>query len=237
MAQIPHVTHVTAPLQPDDTMFFETKDLTREALKGLGLSFNPFKALVAPRPIGWISTIDRAGVVNLAPYSFFNAVSSDPPMVFYGANGVHEAEGGEKDSLRNVRETREFVCNLVTWDLRNAMNDSATPAPRAIDEMDVVGLEKAPSRLVKPPRVAASPAHLECILHDIVALPKDPATGDGNFMVIGKVVGVHIDDTFVVDGRFDTARARPVARLGYLDYAVVTEAFEIKRPTWPLRKG
>jgi flavin reductase (DIM6/NTAB) family NADH-FMN oxidoreductase RutF len=217
-------------------MYFETRDLTREALKAIGLSFNPFKALVAPRPIGWVTTMDRAGVVNLAPYSFFNAVSSDPPMVYYSANGTH-ADGGEKDSLRNVRETGEFVCNLVTWDLRHAMNDTAAPAPREIDEMDAVGLEKAPSRLVKPPRVAASPAHLECKLHQIVALPVDPATGDGNFMVIGNVVAVHIDDAYVVDGRFDTSRARPVARLGYLEYAVVNESFEIKRPAWPLRKG
>lgn len=146
-------------------MYCETKDMTRETLKVLGLNFNPFKAVVAPRPIGWVTTIDSKGVVNLAPYSFFNAVSSDPPMVFYGANGTkgtigtHGADGGEKDSLRNVRETGEFVCNLVTWDLRHQMNDSATPAPHGVDEMEVTGLAKLPSRLVKPPRVAASPAH------------------------------------------------------------------------------
>lgn len=218
-------------------MYFETKNLTREALKALGLSFNPFKAIVAPRPIGWVTTIDRAGVVNLAPFSFFNAVSSDPPMVYYSANGTHDADGGEKDSLRNVREVGEFVCNLVTWDLRHAMNDTSTPAPRNVDEMEIVGLARSPSRLVKPPRVAASPAHLECTLHQIVPLPPDPANGEGNFMVIGNVVAMHIDDALVVNGRFDTARARPVGRLGYLDYAVVTEAFELKRPSWPLRKG
>jgi hypothetical protein len=111
-------------------MFCETKDLSRETLKALGLSFNPFKAIVAPRPVGWISTVNSKGVVNLAPYSFFNAVSSDPPMVFYGANGTHDADGGEKGSLRNVRETGEFVCNLVTQELLHAMNDTATPAPR-----------------------------------------------------------------------------------------------------------
>ncbi len=216
-------------------MFFETKDLTRERLKALGLAFNPFKAVVAPRPIGWISTISQAGVVNLAPYSFFNAVSSDPPMVFYGANGTHGADGGEKDSLRNVRATGEFVCNLVTWELRHQMNDTSTPAPHGIDEMDAVGIAKLPSRLVKPPRVAASPAHLECKLHQLVELPADPRSGKRNVMVIGHVVAIHIDDAFVTEGRFDTARALPVARLGYLDFAVVTDAFAIDRPSWPLQ--
>jgi len=216
-------------------MFFETKDLNRAALNSLGLAFNPFKAIVAPRPIGWITTQDAHGAVNLAPFSFFNAVSSDPPMVFYGANGTHDADGGEKDSLRNVRETREFVCNLVTWDLRQQMNATATPAPHGISEMEVAGIAAVPSRLVKPPRVAASPAHLECKLHQLVELPADPSTGERNVMVIGTVVGVHLDDEFIVEGRFDTARARPVARLGYHDYAVVTEAFEMKRPSWPLK--
>lgn len=215
-------------------MYCETKDMSRETLKALGLNFNPFKAVVAPRPIGWVTTMDRNGVVNLAPYSFFNAVSSDPPMVFYGANGTHGADGGEKDSLRNVRETGEFVCNLVTWDLRHQMNDSAAPAPHGVDEMGATGLAKLPSRLVKPPRVAASPAHMECKLHQLLELPVDPKSGKRNVMVIGLVVAIHIDDAFIVNGRFDTVRARPVSRLGYLDYAVVNESFEIKRPTWPL---
>ena len=216
-------------------MFFETRNLTREALKSLGLAFNPFKAIVAPRPIGWITTQDAKGAVNLAPFSFFNAVSSDPPMVFYSANGTHDADGGEKDSLRNVRETGEFVCNLVTWELRQQMNDTATPAPHGVSEMEAAGIAALPSRLVKPPRVAASPAQLECKLHQLLELPNDPSTGERNVMVIGTVVGIHIDDSFVVQGRFDTARAQPVARLGYHDYAVVTEAFEMKRPSWPLK--
>lgn len=215
-------------------MYFETKDSSREALKALGLAFNPFKAVVVPRPIGWISTVNREGVVNLAPYSFFNAVSSDPPMVFYGANGTHAADGGEKDSLRNVRESGEFVCNLVTWELRHAMNDTATPAPHGVDEMQVTGLAQLPSRMVKPPRVVGSPAHLECKVHQLLELPADPRSGKRNVMVIGHVVAVHIDDAYIVNGRFDTARAQPVARLGYLDYAVVTQAFEIERPSWPL---
>jgi flavin reductase (DIM6/NTAB) family NADH-FMN oxidoreductase RutF len=215
-------------------MFFETKDVSRESLNALGLKYNPFKAIVTPRPIGWITSQDSKGVVNLAPFSFFNAIASDPPIVVYGANGTHEADEGEKDSLRNVRETGEFVCNLATWELRKAMNLSSTPAPRDIDEMQAVGLERLPSRLVKPPRVASSPAHLECKLHQLVELPPDPRNGTRNVMVVGLVVGIHIDDAFVVDGRFDTARARPIARLGYNDYAVVTEAFEMRRPGWPL---
>ena len=215
-------------------MFWETKNTSREALKAHGLAFNPFKAIVAPRPIGWITTLGRDGAVNLAPFSFFNAVSSDPPIVFYGANGSHEADEGEKDSLRNVRENGEFVCNLVTWELRQQMNLTSTPAPPGTDEMKAVGIASLPSRLVKPPRVAASPAHMECKLHDLVELPADPRTGKRNVMVIGLVVAVHIDDAFIVDGKFDTARAQPVARMGYHDYAVVTEAFAMKRPEWPL---
>jgi flavin reductase (DIM6/NTAB) family NADH-FMN oxidoreductase RutF len=156
-------------------------------------------------------------------------------MVFYGANGAHESDGGEKDSLRNVRETGEFVCNLVTWELRHQMNDTSTPAPHGTDEMQTVGIEKVASRLVKPPRVAASPAHLECKLHQLVELPADPASGKSNIMVIGRVVAMHLDDAFVTNGRFDTARAQPVARLGYLDFAVVTDAFAIGRPRWPLK--
>ena len=215
-------------------MFFETANLSRESLKSIGLAFNPFKAIVAPRPIGWVTSVNSKGQVNLAPYSFFNAVAADPPMVFYSANGTHDADGGEKDSLRNVRETGEFVCNLVSWELRQQMNASSTPAPPGVSELEVLHLASLPSRLVKPPRVAQSPAHLECKLHQLVELPADPKTGERNIMVIGRVVGVHIDDNYIVGGRFDTARAQPVARLGYNDYAVVTEAFEMKRPDWPL---
>lgn len=216
-------------------MFYETKDLTREKLNGLGLAFNPFKAIMAPRPIGWVTTVNAQGAINLAPYSFFNAVSSDPPMVFYGVGGKHDA-GGEKDSLRNVRETGEFVCNLVTWELRHQMNETSAPAPHEVDEAQAVGIATVPSKLVKPPRVAASPAHLECKLHQFIDLPTDPASGEHNVMVIGRVVGVHIDDNFVTGGRFDTARAQPIARCGYNDYAVVTECFEMIRPNWPLKK-
>lgn len=214
-------------------MFYETRDFSRDRMKALGLSHDPMKAIIAPRPIGWISSMSAAGEVNLAPFSFFNAASTDPPMVFFGANGAHEADGGEKDTLRNVRETGEFVCNLVTWDLRMAMNDSSAPAPRGVDEMEAVGLAKLPSRVVRVPRVAGTPAHLECTLHQCVELPVEKS-GKRNVMVIGRVVAVHIDDAFIVAGRFDTARAKPVGRLGYYDYAVVDSLFEIPRPSWPI---
>jgi flavin reductase (DIM6/NTAB) family NADH-FMN oxidoreductase RutF len=218
-------------------VIFYSTDGNGPGFKELGFAHNPFLALVVPRPIGWISSVDQAGIVNLAPFSFFNAVSSRPPMVFFGANGTHLAAGGEKDTLRNVRETGEFVANLVTWDLRQQMNDSSAPAPRDVDEMDAVGLEKLPAKFVKAPRVKASPVHFECKLVQFVELPTDPKSGEQSTITIGRVVGIHIDERLVTDGMVDITRARPVARLGYLDYTVVDEVFAIKRPNWPISKS
>ncbi|MFN0300209.1 MAG: flavin reductase family protein [Burkholderiales bacterium] len=217
-------------------MIFYSTEGNGPGFKDLGFVHNPFLALVVPRPIGWISSVDKQGVVNLAPFSFFNAISSRPPMVFFGANGTHLTAGGEKDSLSNVRETGEFVANLVTWDQRQQMNDSSTPAPRDVDEMDAVGLEKLPSTIVKAPRVKGSPVHFECRLVKFVELPSDPKSGEQNTLTIGRVVGIHIDERLVADGMVDIRKARPIARLGYLDYTVVDEVFEIKRPSWPLSK-
>jgi flavin reductase (DIM6/NTAB) family NADH-FMN oxidoreductase RutF len=218
-------------------VIFYSTDGNGPGFKELGFAHNPFLALVVPRPIGWISSVDQAGIVNLAPFSFFNAVSSRPPMVFFGANGAHLGAGGEKDTLRNVRETGEFVANLVTWDLRQKMNDTSAPAPRDVDEMDAVGLEKLPSKFVKAPRVKASPVHFECKLVQFVELPTDPKSGEQNTITIGRVVGIHIDERLVTDGMVDITKARPVARLGYLDYTVVDEVFAIKRPSWPINKS
>lgn len=215
-------------------MIFYRTDGDGPGFKDFGLKHNPFLALVAPRPIGWISTIDAQGVVNLAPFSFFNAVSSRPPMVFFGANGSHLAAGGDKDSLKNVRETGEFVANLATWSLRQSMNDSSTPAPREVNEFEAVGLDALPSQIVRAPRVKQSPVHLECKLVRFVELPGDEKTGEQNTMTIGRVVGVHIDEQLIDNGRVDITRAKPIARLGYLDYAVIERVFEIKRPSWPL---
>ncbi|MEO1089901.1 MAG: flavin reductase family protein [Pseudomonadota bacterium] len=197
-----------------------------------GLRHNPFNALVVPRPIGWISSLDTAGRANLAPYSFFNAVAYQPPQVMFAATGPHSA-GGLKDTVENVRATGEFVCNLVTADLAEAMNLTSAAAPRETDEFDVAGLTKAPSVLVAPPRVAESPAHLECRLVEIATLRTTDPEAAPNRLVIGEVVGIHIDDRILVDGRVDMASMRPLSRLGYMDYAPVLEVFEMERPSWP----
>jgi len=187
------------------------------------LPHDPFKAIVAPRPIGWISSISAKGEVNLAPYSFFNGVNSRPPMVMF-------ASEGRKDSVRNIEETGEFVCNLATWDLRDAMNATSAPLPHGVNEMERAGLAAAPSRLVKPPRVAAAPCALECKLVRVVPLETHTHQPVGSHVVFGEVVGVHIDDRYVVDGRLDTAALQPIARCGYDQYAVVEALFSMTRP-------
>jgi len=192
------------------------------------LRFSPFKALVVPRPIGWISTISSAGEVNLAPFSFFNGVTDDPPCVMYCPNGTHP-EGGPKDSLKNVQETGEFVFNLCNWELREKMNLTAEHLPRSVDEMAAVGLEAVASEKVAPPRVAASPAAFECRYIQTVELPAG-SRGQQSHMVIGEVIGIHISDSVIVDGIIDIGLLRPVARLGYMDYAVVDESFTMMRP-------
>jgi len=191
---------------------------------GHGLPHDPFKAIIAPRPIGWISTLDAAGRANLAPYSFFNAVHSRPPMLAFTSETM-------KHSAANAIASGEFVFNLCTRPLFDAMNVSSGTLAAEDSEFEAAGLEAAPSRLVKAPRVAASPAALECRVvhsmrfHDIEGTPLD------GWIIIGQVVGVHIDDAYIRNGRFDTAAAQPVARCGYRDYATVTEMFEALRPT------
>ncbi len=193
-----------------------------------GLKRDPFKSLVAPRPIGWISSQDADGRVNLAPYSFFNAVASNPPIVMFASNGVH-LEGGLKDSLKNAQESGEFVCNLATWDLREKMNASSAMLAREIDEFKVAGLTPVASKLVKPPRVAESPAHLECVWLETVTLPSNNPDEPNN-VVFGKVVGIHIDDSILRNGMIDMTVFRPIARLGYMDYTVVDTVFTMRRP-------
>ena len=197
-------------------------------MKPAPLRYSPFKALVVPRPIGWISTISAAGDVNLAPFSFFNGVSDDPPCVMYCPNGTHR-DGGPKDSLRNVQETGEFVFNLCNWDLREKMNLTAEHLPRGADEMSAAGLEAVPSEKVAPPRVAAAPAAFECRYIQTVDLPAG-TSGRGSHVVIGEVIGIHIDESVIVDGIVDIGLLRPVARLGYMDYTVVDESFSMARP-------
>jgi flavin reductase (DIM6/NTAB) family NADH-FMN oxidoreductase RutF len=181
------------------------------------LPHDPFKAFVAPRPIGWVSTVGPGGEVNLAPYSYFNAVSDRPPTVMFSSDGP-------KDSATFAQATDEFVWNLVTYDLREAMNQTSAMLPRGQSEFEFAGLEMAPSRLVAPPRVAASPVAFECTVIQRVELTS-------NIVTFGRVVGVHVDERHIVDGRFDTAGVRPIARCGYRgDYATVTELFEMIRP-------
>ena len=197
-------------------------------MKPPGMAHNVYSSLVTPRPIGWISTVSMAGVTNLAPYSFFNMVSGDPPAVMFCVNGSH-ASGGPKDSLRNVQQVPEFVFNLCTYDLREAMNVSSGNLPSSVEEMMEAGLEPAPSVKVRPPRVAASPINLECEVIQIVDLP--PSADDKNSMVIGRVVHIHISDEVIVDGMVDWQRLRPLARLGYFDYADLGDVFTMMRPS------
>ncbi len=213
-------------------MYFEVHNAKSHV--AAGLRHSPWLALIAPRPIGWISTLSPAGIANLAPFSFFNAISSFPPMVMFCANGAH-VEGGWKDSFVNARATGEFVHNVATWDLRFAMNDTSATAPRGVDEFDAVGLTKAPSSCVKPYRVLESPVNVECKVVRHLELPGEGAE-PSNSMIIGRVVALHIRDDLIVDGRLDIGRLQPLARLGYLDYATVAQPFEMRRPGWPLGK-
>ncbi|BAQ17807.1 flavin reductase family protein [Methyloceanibacter caenitepidi] len=185
-----------------------------------GLTRDPFMALVSPRPIGWISTLDAEGVVNLAPYSFFNAVSTNPHFVMFSS-------GGRKDSQRNAEETGEFVCSLATYDLRDAMNRTSKHVEPHVDEMVLAGLSPAPSTIVAPPRVAESPVAFECRYWRTIELPGVDGGPGNHAIVLGQVVGIHIDDDALVDGRVDVTKLRPIARLGYQDYAVIDEVFEL----------
>jgi flavin reductase (DIM6/NTAB) family NADH-FMN oxidoreductase RutF len=196
-----------------------------EPSRGHGLPHDPSKAIVAPRPIGWISTVDKEGRVNLAPYSFFNAVSTRPFIVWFSSEG-------EKDSATMAAETGEFVANLVSRELAEKMNRTAVDAPRGVSEFTYAGLAMAPSRLVAPPRVAEAPAALECKVTEILRPKALDGTAAGAIVVAGEVVGVHIDDAYLKDGLFDIVRSGNVARLGYMDYASVNEVFSMRRPRW-----
>ena len=203
---------------------FGMGDYFYEPRKGHGLPHDPFKAIVAPRPVGWISSIDRTGRVNLAPYSFFNAFASRPPIVGFATEGW-------KDSARNIEETGEFVCSLVSRDLAEAMNETAAPLPPGDNEMVRAGLAATASTLVKPPRVARAIAALECRKTAIIRLAGVDGVALDTWLILGEVVGVHMDEAFLRDGYFDTAGARPVARCGYAgDYAEVTALFRMPRP-------
>ena len=202
-------------------MFYET------AKNNHGLPFNPFKSCVVPRPIGWISTVSHDGIVNLAPFSMFNQLNYDPPFVcFSGSNRTNT--GQRKDSVVNAEETGEFVVNMATYDLREHVNVTSQFVDPDVDEFELAGLGKLPSRLVRPPRVAESPIHLECQFHGTWTLPSNRRHST-HHVVIGEVVGIHIrDDVIGADGKIDIQKIRPLARLGYMDYTSVTEVFTMK---------
>jgi flavin reductase (DIM6/NTAB) family NADH-FMN oxidoreductase RutF len=189
------------------------------------LTHDPFKALIAPRPIGWVTTMNQAGALNLAPYSYFNAFSSTPPILGFSSEG-------RKDSVSFVAELGEFVWNLPTFALRHQMNETSARLPRGSSEFRHAGLSTAPSRLVRPPRVAESPCAMECRLVQIIQLKDSCANQLDCYLVLGEVVGIHIEECFIVEGRVDTAALQPIARCGYSDYAVVDQVFAIRRPTY-----
>ncbi len=191
------------------------------------LRHNPLNVLVAPRPIGWISTISHSGVANLAPFSYFNAISADPAMLMFAPNA--KPDGCHKDTLRNLGEVPQFVVNIVSAQMIGAMNATSATFEFGIDEFDAVGIARAPCVNVRPPRVDAAAASLECEVHDVIALPAG-ASGRGSHLVIGNVVGIHIAQSCIRDGAVDQLSLAQVARLGRNDYTVVREIFEVPRP-------
>lgn len=193
-----------------------------------GLPHDPFKSCVVPRPIGWISTLDRKGIANLAPYSQFQNVTFSPPIVMFSAN--QDSSGQRKDSVRNAEDTGEFVWNMATWDLREAVNASAQEVPPEVDEFELAGLEKLPSKLVKPYRVKGSPIQFECHYMNTVRFPGDGVMGSVD-VVFGKVIGIHIDDAAITaEGLVDVLKIRPIARLGYYDYTSIESIFRMVIP-------
>ena len=185
--------------------------------EGHGLPHNPFNAIVTPRPIGWISTRGPQGD-NLAPYSFFNAAAYSPPQVTFASTGL-------KDSVTNIRATGVFAVNIVAAAMLHPMSETSANLPPEVDEFAHAGVARAECAVIDCPRVADAPATLECQVVEILTL-----RGRDNFLVIGEVVGVHLRDDCLIDGRFDVTTFQPLARMGYRDYAVVRDVFALKRP-------
>ena len=197
-----------------------------EPRKGHGLPHDPFNAIVGPRPIGWISTCNAQGALNLAPYSFFNAFNYVPPIVGFASIGA-------KDTLRNIEETGEFVCNLATRDLAEAMNQSCAAVPPEVSEFELAGLTPLASEKVRPPRVAESPVTFECRSTQIVQLQGTDGEKVPTWLVLGEVVAVHIAKALLKDGVYDTAGAGHILRGGGpADYFTVgpEQLFRMHRP-------
>ena len=199
-------------------MFYQPSD-------GHGLPHNPFNAIITPRPIGWISSRDGQGRNNLAPYSFFNGVAYEPPQVMFASTGAKPDQDNTKDSMANIAETAVFCVNVVEYSARDAMNVSSGTYRHDVDEFELAGLKAEECKTIACARVAGSPAALECRLTQIVDLP-----GLANRVVFGEVVGIHLRDDCIVDGRFDVTRFNPLARLGYRDYSTVRDLFSLARP-------
>lgn len=199
-------------------MFYRPED-------GHGLPHNPFNALITPRPIGWISSRAADGTNNLAPYSFFNGVAYDPPQVMFASTGSKPDQDNTKDSVANIRETGVFCVNIVEFAARDAMNASSANLDKDTDEFAHARLNAEECKTINCPRVAGTPAALECKLTKIVDLP-----GAANRAVFGEVVGIHLRDDCLRDGRFDVTLFNPLARLGYRDYTAVRDLFELARP-------
>ena len=204
-------------------MYFDTAHGMRPA----PLKHNPFNALVMPRPIAWISTVNAAGVPNLAPYSYFNAMSSEPPYVVFGANAKGPGQG--KDTWQNLLEVPQFVVNLVSEADGLAMNATSGGFAPGVSEFEACQIASLPGQLVKPPRVASARAALECEVYQVVHLPPTP-DGRENHVVVGRVLGIYIADEVIKDGRVDERALMPLARLGYMHYGTLGEVFEMNRP-------
>jgi flavin reductase (DIM6/NTAB) family NADH-FMN oxidoreductase RutF len=199
-------------------MFYRPED-------GHGLPHNPFNAIVTPRPIAWISTRDSEGHNNLAPYSFFNGAAYFPPQVMFTSTGFKEDRGDTKDTLSNIRDTGVFCVSVVEYAMRDAMNISSGTWPKETDEFAHAGLTAEECETINCARVAGTPAALECKMTQMVKLE-----GDNNFATFGEVIGVHLRDDCIVDGKFDVTTYQPLTRLGYRDYSHIRDAFELTRP-------
>jgi flavin reductase (DIM6/NTAB) family NADH-FMN oxidoreductase RutF len=204
-------------------MFYRPKD-------GHGLPHDPYKAIIAPRPIGWISSVDTQGRANLAPYSFFNGCGDHPALVMFAQSGRKDRDSLLKDSIANIRATGEFAHSVVSTDLTQAMNASTGSYPAGVDEFEKAGIPKGSGREIAAPHVAEAPAVLECklvrILDDLPSWHDDRQ----NVVIIGEVVGVHIREEFLIDGMLDVTLYNPIARMGYMDYTTVDRKWSMKRP-------
>jgi flavin reductase (DIM6/NTAB) family NADH-FMN oxidoreductase RutF len=204
-------------------MFYETKK------KNHGLKYDPFKSCIIPRPIAWITTISNNGEDNCAPYSFFNGVASDPPMVMFANNGPAIIKEGPKDTFSNIKDNSEFVINISTYNNKDKMNETCFPLAKGESEIDLAKLETRESKIVKPKILSESPINMECKLHQIIDLPVNNKN-EYNGIIIGQVLGIHIQDDYILNGIIDVKKLKPLARLGYMDYSIIDSFFQMNRP-------